>query len=75
MALVTSENGRFASERNLVRHLESFMHKYPDPNVKVEQNVKLSPIHRKNGRKREIDVLLTGNVAGRSVMKPITSKW
>src|SRR5882724_11089093 len=57
-ALSSTDKGK------IVERIVALMHKYPDPSVKVEQNVKLPPLNRKNGSKREIDILLSGDVAG-----------
>lgn len=58
----------------IVERIVALMHKYPDTNVKVEQNVYLSPVLRKTGRKREIDVLLTRDIAGHPVQIAIECK-
>jgi Restriction endonuclease len=58
----------------IVEHIVALMHKYPDTSVKVEQNVRLPPVLNKAGRKREIDVLLTKDIAGHSVQMAIECK-
>lgn len=58
----------------IVERIVALMHKYPDANVKVEQNVRLLPVLNKTGRKREIDVLLTRDIAGHSVQIAIECK-
>lgn len=58
----------------IVERIVALMHKYPDTSVKVEQNVRLSPILNKTGSKREIDVLLTRDIAGHSVQMAIECK-
>ena len=58
----------------IVERIVALMHKYPDTSVKVEQNVRLPPLRNKTGRKREIDVLLTKDIAGHSVQIAIECK-
>src|SRR6266567_1692559 len=58
----------------IVEHIVALMHKYPDTSVKVEQNVRLPTVLNKIGRKREIDVLLTRDIAGHSVQIAIECK-
>ena len=58
----------------IVEHIVALMHKYPDTSVKVEQNVRLPPVLHKTGRKREIDVLLTRDIAGHSAQIAIECK-
>ena len=58
----------------IVEHIVALMHKFPDTSVKVEQNVRLPPILNKTGRKREIDVLLTRDIAGHPVQIAIECK-
>ncbi len=58
----------------IVERIVALMHKYPDTGVKVEQNVRLPPVHNRAGRKREIDVLLTRDVAGHPVQIAIECK-
>ncbi len=56
-----SSTKKFSSieKGKIVERIVALMHKYPDTSVKVEQNVRFSPVQNKTGRKREIDVLLT----------------
>ncbi len=58
----------------IVERIVALMHKYPDTSVKVEQNVRLPPVLNKTGRKREIDVLLTKDIAGHSVQMAVECK-
>src|SRR5712692_8928341 len=58
----------------IVERIVALMHTYPDTSVKVELNVRLPPVLRKTGRKREIDVLLTRDIAGHSVQIAIECK-
>jgi len=58
----------------IVERIVALMHKYPDTSVKVEQNVRLPPVLNKTGTKREIDVLLTKDIAGHSVQMAIECK-
>src|SRR5437660_12493863 len=58
----------------IVERIVALMHKYPDTSVKVEQNVRLPLVLRKTGRAREIDVLLTRDIAGHSVQIAIECK-
>jgi hypothetical protein len=67
-ALSSTEKGR------IVERIVALMHMYPDTDVKVEQNVYLPPVLRKNGRKRQIDVLLTRDVAGHPIQIAIECK-
>ncbi|MBA3323167.1 MAG: tetratricopeptide repeat protein [Pyrinomonadaceae bacterium] len=55
----STENAR---KGKLVEAVVALLHEMPG--VKVERNVFLPPIHGDQTRRREIDVLLTGNVAG-----------
>ena len=58
----------------IVERIVALMHKYPDTSVTVEQNVRLPTLLNKTGRKREIDVLLTRDIAGHSVQIAIECK-
>src|SRR2546421_4485758 len=58
----------------IVEHIVALMHKYPDTSVTVEQNVRLPLLRNKTGRKREIDVLLTREIAGHAVRIAIECK-
>src|SRR5437588_1802210 len=58
----------------IVERIVALMHKYPDTSVKVEQNVHLPSVLNKASRKREIDVLLTKDIAGHSVQIAIECK-
>jgi hypothetical protein len=58
----------------IVERIVALMHKYPDTSVKVEQNVRLPTLLNKTGTKREIDVLLTRDIAGHSVQIAIECK-
>jgi len=58
----------------IVERIVALMHRYPDASVKVEQNVHLAPLLNRTGRKREIDVLLTRDIAGHSVQIAIECK-
>jgi predicted helicase len=58
----------------IVERIVALMHKYPDTSVKVEQNVRLPSLLSKAGGKREIDVLLTRDIAGHSVQIAIECK-
>jgi Restriction endonuclease len=66
--LSSTEKGR------IVERIVALMHTYPDTGIKVERNVRLSPVLNKTGTKREIDVLLTGDIAGHSVQIAIECK-
>ncbi|HEY4035420.1 MAG TPA: restriction endonuclease [Ktedonobacteraceae bacterium] len=48
----------------IVERIVALMHKYPDTSVKVERNIFLPVIHTTIGGKREIDILLTKDIAG-----------
>ena len=69
-----SSTKKFSSidKGKIVEHIVALMHRYPDTSVKVEQNVHLSPIQNKTGRKREIDVLLTKEIAGHAIQIGVT---
>lgn len=58
----------------IVERIVALMHKYPDTSVKVEQNVRLPVVLNKTARKREIDILLTRDIAGHSVQMAIECK-
>jgi hypothetical protein len=71
----SSPNKSSSTEKGkIVEHIVALMHKYPDTSVKVEQNVRISPIFNRTGRKREIDVLLTRDIAGHPVQIAIECK-
>jgi hypothetical protein len=56
----------------LLEAIVAMMHDYSG--VKVEKNVELPATHSTKGRKREIDVLLTSEVAGYTVRIPIACR-
>lgn len=56
----------------IVEALVALLHE--TPGVKVETNVKLPPKHGDPERRREIDVLLTGKIAGYDVRIPFSCK-
>src|SRR5258708_27238960 len=58
----------------IVERIVALMHKYPDTSVKVERNVHLPSILNKKSRKREIDVLLTREIAGHTIQIAIECK-
>lgn len=57
---------------NLVEKIAAMLHE--SPGVKVERNVFLPPANGDSGRKREIDILLTSNVAGYPIRIAIECK-
>lgn len=71
-----SSTKKFSSieKGKIVERIVALMHKYPDTSVKVEQNVRFSPVQNKTGRKREIDVLLTKEIAGHAIRIAIECK-
>lgn len=58
----------------IIERIVALMHTYPDTSVKVEQNVRLPPLMNSSGTKREIDVLLTREVAGHTIQIAIECK-
>lgn len=56
----------------IVEALVALLHE--TPGVKVETNVELPPKHGDHERRREIDVLLTGKIAGYEVRIPLSCK-
>src|SRR2546421_2425098 len=59
------------AQGRIVERIVALMH--DQPGVTVERNKFLSPVHGK-GRKREIDVLITGNLAGYPIQIAIECK-
>ncbi len=59
------------AQGRIVERIVALMHE--QPGITVERNKFLSPIHGK-GRKREIDVLITGNLAGYPIQIAIECK-
>jgi tetratricopeptide (TPR) repeat protein len=58
----SSKSAANARKGKIVEAVVALMHDYSG--VKVERNVRLPPVHGDQSRRREIDVLLTGYVAG-----------
>jgi hypothetical protein len=67
----TKETMSTVSKGKIAERIAALMH--DQPGLKVELNKRLPPINGK-GRKREIDVLITGNLAGYSVQMAIECK-
>jgi hypothetical protein len=68
----SSEHPEHIRKGKIVEALVALLHE--TPGVKVETNVKLPPKHGDPERRREIDVLLTGKIAGYEVRIPFSCK-